>query len=185
MNISRLLTRTKSKTKFIFDLCTPNTLFLCFCETFLTDEIPDSELMIPDFTITRCDRRQRMGGGVCMYVKNSVNFTTCVSYFNSTCELLIVRLHDPSLIIVLIYRPPSCSTENFDDIINQVYQFIYSLATPLPNIIMLGDFNLPDVKGTLLKKKKSLLMTFIDFYCLINTRFWITNEKNFIKKNHF
>ena len=145
MNISRLLTRTKSKTKFIFDLCTPNTLFLCFCETFLTDEISDSELMIPDFTITRCDRRQRMGGGVCMYVKNSVNFTTCVSYSNSTCELLIVRLHDPSLIIVLIYRPPSCSTENFDDIINQVYQFTYSLATPLPNIIMLGDFNLPDV----------------------------------------
>ena len=51
------------------ELCTPNTLFLCFCETFLTDEISDSELMIPDFTITRCDRRQRMGGGVCMYVK--------------------------------------------------------------------------------------------------------------------
>ena len=25
-------------------------------------------------------------------------------------------------------------------------------------------------------------MTFIDFYCLINTRFWITNEKKFIKK---
>ena len=69
MNISRLLTKTKSKTKFIHD-----------------------------FTITRCDRRLRMGGGVCMYVKNSFNFTTCVSYSNSTnCELLIVRLHDPSL----------------------------------------------------------------------------------------
>ena len=64
MKISRLLTRTKSKTKFIFYLCTPNTLFLC--ETFITDEISDSELMIPDFTITRCDRRKRMGGGVCM-----------------------------------------------------------------------------------------------------------------------
>ena len=52
MNISRLLTKSKSKTKFIFDLCTPNTLFLCFCETFLTDEISDNELLIPDFTIT-------------------------------------------------------------------------------------------------------------------------------------
>ena len=28
-------------------------------------------------------------------------------------------------------------------------------------------------------------MTFIDFYCLINTRFWITNEKKFIKKITF
>ena len=69
MNIFRLLNKTKSKTKSIYDLCTTNTLFLCFCETFLTDEISDSELMIPDFTITRCDRRLRMGGGVCMYVK--------------------------------------------------------------------------------------------------------------------
>ena len=34
------------------------------------------------------------------------------------------------------------------------------------------------------KSKKSLLVTFIDFYCLINTKFWITNEKKSIK-NHF
>ena len=35
------------------------------------------------------------------------------------------------------------------------------------------------------KSKKSLLVTFIDFYCLINTKFWITNEKKNEKKNHF
>ena len=35
------------------------------------------------------------------------------------------------------------------------------------------------------KSKKSLLVTFIDFYCLINTKFWITNEKKKWKKNHF
>ena len=35
------------------------------------------------------------------------------------------------------------------------------------------------------KSKKSLLVTFIDFYCLINTKFWITNEKKNEKKITF
>ena len=35
------------------------------------------------------------------------------------------------------------------------------------------------------KQKKNKKVTFNDFYCLINTRFWITNEKNFIKKITF
>ena len=79
--------------------------------------------MIPDFTIIKCDCRLRIGGGVCMYVKNSVNFATYTSYSNSICELWIVRLHDPSLIIALIYRPPSFTTDYFDDIITHVHSF--------------------------------------------------------------
>ena len=35
------------------------------------------------------------------------------------------------------------------------------------------------------KKSKKSKVIFSDFYCLINTKFWITNEKMFIKKNHF
>ena len=32
------------------------------------------------------------------------------------------------------------------------------------------------------KHSKVKKVTFSDFYCLINTKFWITNEKNLIKK---
>ena len=32
------------------------------------------------------------------------------------------------------------------------------------------------------KKSKKSKVIFSDFYCLINTKFWITNEKMFIKK---
>ena len=95
--------------KFLADLCDANTLFLCFCETFLHDGIGDIEIQIPEFSITRCDRLVRVGGGVCIYMKKSVNFTTCVNYSNSVCELLIPKLHTPSLIVILMYRPPSCT----------------------------------------------------------------------------
>ena len=44
-----------------------------------------------------------------------------------------------------MYRPPSCTTNEFNDIIVEVNQFIFSLSSPLPNIIILGDFNLPGV----------------------------------------
>ena len=143
MNIARLLTKSKPKIKFLSDLCESHTLFLCLCETFLSPDISDNELVIPDFTITRCDRKRRMGGGVCIYIRNSVIFDTCLRYSNSVCDLLIVRLHTPSLIIMLVYRPPSCSMSDFNDITLKIYEYVHSLSSPLPNIIMLGDFNFP------------------------------------------
>ena len=117
--------------------------FYVFVKLFLHDGIGDSE--IPEFSITRCDRLSRDGGGVCIYLRNSVNFITCVNYSNSVCELLIIKINHPSLIVILIYRPPSCTTNEFNDIIVKVNQFIFSLSSPLPNIIILGDFNLPGV----------------------------------------
>ena len=101
------------------------------------------EIQIPYFSITRCDRLSRVGGGVCIYMKKSVNFTTCVNYSNSVCELLILKLHTPSLIVILMYRPPSCTINEFDDVIIKINQFIFSLNSPLPNILILGDFNSP------------------------------------------
>ena len=102
-----------------------------------------NEYQVPDFSITRCDSLSRVGGGVCIYMKNSVNFTTCVNY--SVCELLILKLHTPSLIVILMYMPPSCSINELYDVSIKINQFTFSLNSPLPNIIILGDFNFPGV----------------------------------------
>ena len=51
MNIAHLISKTKQKLKFLSDLCDVNTLFLCFCETFLHDGIGDSEIQIPKFVM--------------------------------------------------------------------------------------------------------------------------------------
>ena len=45
--------------------------------------------------------------------------------------------------VILIYRPPSCSGPQFEDVILKMKSVMFKLASPLPNIIMLGDFNLP------------------------------------------
>ena len=57
--------------------------------------------------------------------------------------MLIIKLIQPELIVILLYRPPSCSGPQFEDVILKMKSVMFILVSPLPNIIMLGDFNLP------------------------------------------
>ena len=111
----------------------------------MTEDISDSEIQIPEFSIVRCDRHLREGGGVCIYVRTTNPFNVCVKYSNSICDLLIINIHHPSLIIIMMYRPPSYPAIKFNDIIQKAKCYIMSLPSPLPNIIMLGDINLPNI----------------------------------------
>ena len=86
-----------------------------------------------------------MGGGVCIYLRNSISFKTCLKFSNSVCDLLIVSLQTPPLIIILVYRPPSCPVKDFEEISLKIHTYVMSLPSPLPNIIFLGDFNLPEI----------------------------------------
>ena len=102
-----------------------------FVRLKLKDDILDSEIQKPGFSMIRCDRKARVGDGVCVYLRHSVGFDTSLSYSNSVCEVLVLRLHQPSLLLVLLYRPPSCSIVDFKDAIYQVEQFISKSSLPL------------------------------------------------------
>ena len=79
------------------------------------------------------------------YLRNSILFKICLQFSNTACELSIVRLQTPALIIILVYRPPSCSVTDFEEILLKIHTYVMLLPSPLPTIIMLGDFNLPDI----------------------------------------
>ena len=49
--LCRLEPFQKHTLKFLADIYDANTLFLCFCETFVHDGIGDFEIQIPEFTI--------------------------------------------------------------------------------------------------------------------------------------
>ena len=147
LNIRRLLLKSgtdKTKIDFMKDLSNSYTLFICLCETFLNSSILNAEIFMPGFVVCRCDRADRPGGGLCIYIKDSIMFEVCLSYSNSVCELLIVKLDNPSLIIVAIYRPPSSLNSDFEDIITRTTQCFNEMPTPMPNIVVVGDFNLPN-----------------------------------------
>ena len=89
------------------DYCDSSTMFICLCKTLLHDGILDSEVQIPGFIIVRSDRVSRPGGGVCLYLRKNLIYKFCLKYSNSVCDLLIVKILSPDLIIILVYRPPS------------------------------------------------------------------------------
>ena len=146
LNIRRLLLKSgtdKTKIDFMKDLSNSYTLLICLCETFLNSSILNAEIFMPGFVVCRCDRADRPGGGLCIYIKDSIMFQVCLSYSNSVCELLIVKLDNPSLIIVAIYRPPSSLNSDFEDNITRTTQCFNEMSTPMPNVVV-GDFNLPN-----------------------------------------
>ena len=145
MNIAHLYAKYRQKNKLLADYCDSSTMFICLSETFLHEGILDSEVLIPGFIIVRSDRVSRPGGGVCLYLRKNLIYKICMKYSNSVCDLLIVKILSPDLIIILVYRAPSSPLSDFDDIITKTREFILSLPAPLPNIILLGDFNLPEV----------------------------------------
>ena len=117
---------------------------LCISETWLTEEILDAVLLVPGYTLFRCDRPGgRRGGGVAVLVSDS---------------LRVSRLHDSSggepgvealwlsvggtgraqVIIGAIYRPPGALTARLRDAIREQLEMALAVGKP---VYVLGDFN--------------------------------------------
>jgi hypothetical protein len=117
-------------------------------ETWLDNTISDSEISIPDFSIVRNDR-DRHGGGVCVYVKDNINFNCRNDIFDVTLETIFLDIVLPKtkpIIVGICYRPPTCT--NF---FSKLEECIVNSERYIDlEIIILGDFNV-----NVLNKKKS------------------------------
>ena len=123
INIASLLLHSgqcKSKIRFLEDLGNSKTLFFALTETFLRPEISDSEITMSGFNVVRADRESRVGGGVCLFINSKVIYKTLLKFSNSVCGTVVVLLENPKLLIVNIYRPPSCSVVKFKDALDKI-----------------------------------------------------------------
>ena len=148
LNIARLLLdngKNKSKISFLADIFNEHTLFCGLCETFLHSDILDAEVSLHGYNISRCDRIDRIGGGVCFYIREGIGFEEILKYSNAVCEVLILKLKNPDLILINIYRPPNASCEDFGDVLLKVRKCMDNLPAPLSNIVVVGDFNFPHI----------------------------------------
>ena len=65
-------------------------------ETKLNESIRDHDVHIPGYEIIRRDRLTKCGGGVCFYVKNSINFTVRNDLHMDALENLCLEIHKPN-----------------------------------------------------------------------------------------
>lgn len=98
---------------------------------------------IKEFAVLRCDRRHRAGRGVCMIVRNTLNHTVLSQSVPKAYEILAADIASTEFRfrVVLVYRPPS-TTPSLSE---QLAKAISELSTVSFPVLVVGDFNMPEV----------------------------------------
>ena len=108
-------------------------------ETRLDDSVLDNEIRIDDYNIIRLDRK-RTGGGIILYVHESVQFVTHHDFAVANLELLCIEILIPKqkpFMLVYWYRPPDSSR----DILDKFQSLIEQVDSRSLDYVLMGDFN--------------------------------------------
>lgn len=128
---------------------------LGICETWLNDNITDAELFIKDFCMFRKDRnlvKDGRGGGVLMYVRNSLNVlpvNDLNSLNNESVWCKILDCDRKETLVGVVYRSPNCDAVETESIISM----LKSLTSQ--SVVVMGDFNFPNIDWENLKADKN------------------------------
>ena len=158
-NIRGLKPRTvPSKVPYIQDLlCHSNQLFAALTETWLHDHL-DAEIGIEGYTPFRADRKRlskkgvRDGGGALLYLREdlAVNTDPVMTFSNGAVEVLGLHIKTHNLMIFVLYRQPNdpkgknlSTSKEFREALEAVSAVLEDHVSPTPDILLLGDFNLP------------------------------------------
>ena len=131
-----------NKTYYVYDFCVKNGIdIFAVTETWLLPAVSDSTVNIDGYNIFRNDFiSARPKYGVCMYIKNSLKAIIVndqPAYPNS----LALFLPAYNLHVLTVYRPPSYSQDDNNNLISYIRQFSVG-----KELIILGDFNLPSIQ---------------------------------------
>lgn len=123
---------------------------ICLSETWINDNIHNNELFCDDFLIYRCDRstinsNKSSGGGVLIAVnRNYPSFE--ISLKHSSVEMVCtkLRINHNWIYILNVYIPPDALTETYNKFFLNI-KAIIDHADLNDKILIVGDFNLPDI----------------------------------------
>ena len=116
-------------------LCTlHNPGIVCVVETWLSPDMADSELSLPNYQVIIRHDCNRHGGGVLIYVHNCLSYKVIVKG-PATLEFLVLSVSN----YLVMYRPPSSPVSALDNF----YTALEGLdPSYFSNFVLLGDFNI-------------------------------------------
>ena len=128
---------------------TENSKRCCVNETWLNQNISNSEILHSGFTTFRRDRSDRGGGGVLIAIKTA-SFKA-VKEFKPECEaelqqleiifVEITTLTRQRILFCSCYGPPN-KDPSWMDVFDY---FLHEVCDQFDNMVISGDFNLPDI----------------------------------------
>jgi hypothetical protein len=102
------------------------------------------------YTLYRRDREAVRGGGVALYINNSITSSECHDFtslsVNSEQVWCVVNINKDSILIGCIYKPPFCALSALHEI-NQSVAKAKELVElgKYTSLLIVGDFNYPDI----------------------------------------
>ena len=120
---------------------------VCITESWLRSYIQDNIVALSGFNLVRKDRVDITQGGVCVYIRDNINFTILEDLEDPSFEALWLKLRPARLprgfsciVLGIIYHPPN---NNNPAILDYLWQRLLSIESRFPNsgLLIVGDFN--------------------------------------------
>ena len=108
-------------------------------ETRLDSSTQNGEVNIPGYTLERKDRN-RNGGGVALYIRDSINYKRLNDLPDDNIELISIQVSKPKtkpFIVCTWYRPPGSTTE----LMNRFEDVLQKLDSYHMEVDIIGDLN--------------------------------------------
>ena len=118
---------------------------LTVSETWLDSSVSNFEIEIPGYSTFRLDRLDKVGAGVCAFVKHNlkVELLSELSFIGESglhqLWLKVQAGNCKSFLICTAYRPPSTSTDCFDAIIIIIIMTLFKCQMYLARTALIGD----------------------------------------------
>jgi Reverse transcriptase (RNA-dependent DNA polymerase)/Endonuclease-reverse transcriptase len=145
--------RARQKTEELFlsaSECDYDVIMLV--ETNFNDNIQNTEIFDSRFVVFRCDRSslnstRANGGGVLIAINRKHKSEILNVAGGELVEQMWVRLSvsNKQFVICCVYLPPSCNSDTYGTFIDST-ESIFNLCDVNDNILVCGDFNIPNVR---------------------------------------
>ena len=117
---------------------------ICIGETWLKSSIPDDAVSLPDYQLFRNDRQNKMGGGVAIYVHESVPAKRRTDLEMINLEMIIVEItsHNKRFLVSCCYRAPGANANEIKRFLDNMQTVFNAVQNDMPeSFFLLGDLN--------------------------------------------
>ena len=119
-------------------------------------------MAVEGYTLIRSDRPSRRGGGCALYLNSALTPSDEISWSDQSSNMVAVYIADVHVVMACVYRPPTAPLEPLLERL-QVFIDTYSEGVTVPDIYVLGDFNLPDTDWNSYTSKDVQGATLLEF----------------------
>ena len=161
------------------DILDCNFHFLGLSETWLNHNSDPSFYNLPLYQLITSNREIARGGGVALYVHNSLSFTRIDNINIMHCESIFVEtvIDNKAIIVGVNYRKPNTPHLEF---LHSLESCLDQLSASGKSCIILGDVNIDTSTDSAPAIQYNTLLNSYNFYQIINTATRITDNTSTI-----